>query len=177
MTLLAALLALHTPPTEADARAAAPIIVSVAEDRPLWPVPTLDGAESPEAAATAALVGAIGFHESRFQPDVIGCRVRGPGGSVTAYQLLGSHALGGWTVAEVCASPEIATRAALRVLELHRNRCSACVPAQWVAGYASGDPGKGSKAANEIVGIWSTLCRSMGVVCAPYARTAPRWAP
>lgn len=173
--ILAALLRLTHPPTVDDAARAADVLAPVAFDRPLWAVPSEVAPESPEVPATALLLAAIGYHESGFQHSVGSCRVRGPGGSVTHYQLLGSHALAGWTIDEVCASNEVAARAALGVVELHARRCPRCVPAQWVAGYASGDMGKGSKAAREIVGIWATLCRTSNLVCDPYATARPRW--
>lgn len=172
--LLAALLALSHPPTEADARVFVDAAAPVALDRPLWPVPHDEAADSAEVAATGLLLGAVAFHESRMAQDVATCRTRGPGGSVTAYQLLGPVALSGWSVAEVCASPEIASRAALGVLELHARR-RLLVPAQVVAGYASGDAARGSRAAREIVGIWVTLCRSARVECSPYSFARPRW--
>lgn len=172
--LLAALLALAHPPAESDARAFVESVAPVALDRPLWPVAHDEAADSAEVAATGLLLSAIGYHESMLLPAVATCATRGPGGSVTAYQLLGTHALAGWTVAEVCASPEIATRAALGVLELHGRR-GLLVPAQVVAGYASGDAARGSRAAREIVGIWVTLCRSARVECSPFSFARPRW--
>ena len=173
--ILAALLRLTHPPTVDDAARAADVLAPVAFDRPLWAVPSEVADGSAEVPATALLLAAIGYHESGFQHSVGSCRVRGPGGSVTHYQLLGSHALAGWTIDEVCASNEVAARAALGVVELHARRCPRCVPAQWVAGYASGDMGKGSRAAREIVGIWATLCRASGLVCDPYTTARPRW--
>lgn len=173
--ILAALLSLTHPPTIDDAQRAADVLAPVALDRPLWAVPSEVAPDAPETAATALLLAAIGYHESGFQHAVGSCRVRGPGGSVTHYQLLGTHALGGWTVDEVCASNEVAARAALGVVELHARRCPTCVPAQWVAGYASGDMGKGSKAAREISDIWASLCRAGGLTCDPYAAERPKW--
>lgn len=173
--ILAALLSLTHPPTIDDAQRAADVLAPVALDRPLWAVPSEVAPDSPEVPATALLLAAIGYHESGYQHAVGSCRVRGPGGSVTHYQLLGSHALAGWTVDEVCASHEVAARAALGVIELHARRCPSCVPAQWIAGYASGDMGKGSRAAREIAGIWSTLCKGAGLTCDPYSRARPVW--
>lgn len=173
--ILAALLSLTRPPTVDDAQRAADVLAPVALDRPLWAVPSELADDSPEVAGTAMLLAAIGYHESGYQHAVGSCRVRGPGGSVTHYQLLGSHALAGWTIDEVCASNEVAARAALRVVRLHAHRCPTCVPGQWIAGYASGDMGKGSKAAREIAGIWSALCRGAGLVCDPYATARPTW--
>ena len=173
--VLAALLALSHPPALADMAVAADTIEPLALDAPLWLVSSETAPGSPEVAATALLLAAIGYHESGFSERVRRCLVRGPGGSVGAYQLLGSHALGGWTADEVCASDDVSARAALGVLRRHRDRCPTCVPAQWVAGYASGDMGRGSRAAREIVGVWSTLCRASGLVCEPYSRGGPSW--
>lgn len=176
--ILAALLRLTHPPTIYDAARAADVLAPVALDAPLWPVPSELAPDAAEVPATALLLAAIGYHESGFQEAVGSCRLRGPGpggGSVTHYQLLGSGSLAGWTEAEVCASNEVAARAALRVVRLHAHRCPTCVPGQWIAGYASGDMGKGSKAAREIAGIWSTLCRGAGLVCDPYATARPTW--
>lgn len=176
--ILAALLRLTHPPTIDDAARAADVLAPVALDAPLWPVPSELAPDAAEVPATALLLAAIGYHESGFQEAVGSCRLRGPGpggGSVTHYQLLGSGSLAGWTEAEVCASNEVAARAALRVVRLHAHRCPTCVPGQWIAGYASGDMGRGSKAAREIAGIWSTLCRGAGLVCDPYATARPTW--
>lgn len=176
--ILAALLRLTHPPTIDDAARAADVLAPVALDAPLWPVPSELAPDAAEVPATALLLAAIGYHESGFQEAVGSCRLRGPGpggGSVTHYQLLGSGSLAGWTEAEVCASNEVAARAALRVVRLHAHRCPTCVPGQWIAGYASGDMGKGSKAAREIAGIWSALCRGAGLVCDPYATARPTW--
>lgn len=173
--ILAALLRLTHPPTIYDAARAADVLAPVALDAPLWPVPSELAPDAAEVPATALLLAAIGYHESGFQEAVGSCRLRGPGGSVTHYQLLGSGSLAGWTESEVCASNEVAARAALRVVRLHAHRCPTCVPGQWIAGYASGDMGKGSKAAREIAGIWSTLCRGAGLVCDPYATARPTW--
>lgn len=173
--VLAALMSLTHPPALDDAARAADVLAPVALDAPLWPVPSELAPDAAEVPATALLLAAIGYHESGYQPAVGSCRVRGPGGSVTHYQLLGSGSLAGWTEAEVCASNEVAARAALRVVRLHAHRCPRCIPAQWIAGYASGDMGKGSRAAREIAGIWSTLCRGAGLVCDPYATARPTW--
>lgn len=173
--ILAALLALAHPPTLADATVAADSIAPVALDAPPWPVPSEVAPDSPEVAATALLVAAIGFHESRFTERVRRCLTPGEGGAVSAFQLLGSHALNGWTTAEVCASDDIAARAALGVVARHARRSARLTPAQWVAGYASGDPGKGSRAAREIVQIWAGMCQRSGLVLDPYNHVRPVW--
>ena|GEM_PF-2936993 len=173
--LLAALLALTHPPTLADATVAAESIEPVALDAPLWPVPSEVAPDSPEVAATGLLLAAIGFHESRFDERVRRCLTPGEGGAVSAYQLLGPSALNGWVKSEVCASDDIAVRAALGVVARHARRSARLTPAQWVAGYASGDPGKGSRAAREIVQIWAGMCQRAGLVLDPYNHVRPAW--
>jgi hypothetical protein len=46
----------------------------------------------------------------------------------------------------------------------------------WIAGYASGDMGVGSKAARDITNMWVTACKRVGLVCPAYAsNVAPTW--
>jgi hypothetical protein len=170
--LLAALLSVPHPPTETDARALASVVAVAALDRPLWPVVSELAPESAEVAATGLLLLAIGYHESGADPRVADCRLRGNDDTVTAFQLLGRVALAGYSKAELCASPHLAAYAGLRVLELQRNRCPACGPAAWVAGYASGDMGKVTRPAREILGIYWRFARGAGV---DITGARPRW--
>lgn len=172
MTPLATALATMALAPGAPVERVADLCTAEALDRPLWPVASEEAAESAEVAASAALLASIAIHESGLDPRVGNCRILGPRNAASWWQL---ESLDGWTRAEVCASPEVAARVALGVLTMHRRRCATCVPAQIVNGYAGGDPGKGSRAAREIVNLWATLAKRVGVVVFPYSREVPRW--
>ena len=169
---LAALLSVPHPPSEANALALADVVAVAALDRPLWPVVTEVAPTSPEVAATALLLLAIGYHESGSLPQVADCRVLGPSASIGYFQLLGHVSLAGYSKAELCGNTQLQAYASLRVLEIHRNRCPRCGVTPWVAGYASGSMGTVTKPAREIVGIYWRFATRAGL---DISGAVPRW--
>jgi hypothetical protein len=172
--VLAALLPLKPGGDEASRRTAVDAICAAAMDAPLWPVPTEVAPGSPEVAATALLLSAIALHESHFDPRVGDCRVRG-GGAITYFQLLGHFAKAGHEEEEICSSPELAARLALRVIRSQRDHCKHCSPARWFHGYASGNPGVPSRASRSTVELWRTMAESVRLRVYPLATTHPHF--
>lgn len=122
-SVLAALLTVHPGGTDETRRTAVEGIVAAATEAPLWPSADGDDAHS-EVLATALLLAAIGQHESSFDPRVGNCRVRG-GGAISYYQLLGRFSYHGHEESEICGSPALAAKLALRLLHHHKARCKA----------------------------------------------------
>lgn len=174
--VLAALAALQPAPggTTESRRTAVEGIVAAATEKPLWPVPANGADPSKEILATSLVLAAIAQHESAFDPRVGDCRVRG-GGAITYFQLLGQWALDGHEQAEVCGSPAIAAQLALRVLQVHRRRCRNCAPTAWLAGYASGSPGRPSQASRDTVKLVEKLARAAHLQLTMHADRAPTW--
>lgn len=173
--VLAALSALPRPPggTAETRREAVDAIVAAASERPLFErAAGSDG--TAEIAATALVLAAIAQHESSFDPRVGSCRVRG-GGAISYFQLLGAFSLGGHSQAEVCASPTLAARLALRVLHLQKRRCKSCTIPSWLAGYASGSPARPSRASRETEKLLVALARHASLRLPPSATAAPSW--
>jgi hypothetical protein len=173
--VLAALSALQPPPggTVETRRVAVEAIVAAASSKPLWATPA-DVDPAKEVLATALVLAAVAQHESAFDPRVGDCRVRG-GGAVTYFQLLGHWALDGHEQSEVCASPALAAELALRVLNLHRRRCTHCPPSAWLAGYASGRPERPSRASKDTVKLVEKLARAAHLEIPMHAERAPKW--
>lgn len=173
--VLAALVAVRPPATDDDAARYADVAAIVADDalnRPLWPVPSELADGSPEVTATALLDAMIAMHESGIDARVATCRIEGPRHAITYWQL---ETLLGWTREALCSSPALAEHVALSILLLHARRCPRCLPAQIVAAYASGNPGRDSKAAREIVGMWQRAAGLVGLHVYPYSFERPRW--
>lgn len=110
----------------------------------------------PTARQRAALaLVAIAYHESGFRADVSDCRRVGYAEpSITAFQLHGPWAWGGYSKRELCRSPRLAAERALAVLAHHAKRCGT---ARAFQGYASGDCSRGSGAARRQEAIWRRL--------------------
>lgn len=112
------------------------------------------------ADAAMALV-AIASHESGFASDVADCRRTGDHGkSITAFQLLRGPAWGGYSRADLCASPELAAHQALRVLAANGQR--ARTPLGLFSAYAGHVRGGPSKAARDMCSLWERLVRRPG---------------
>lgn len=108
--------------------------------------------------AVAALVS-IAYGESRFSAAVADCRrVGSDHGSVGLYQLWGWLAWGPYRRAELCASPLRQAERALWVLSFHAARCGSIAKA--FRGYASGDCGVKSAAAEAHYRMWERLVRA-----------------
>lgn len=168
--VLAALLGFrHGPLTAADEaryEALSATIADVALDSPAWEVASEEADGSPEVAATALLLASVAQHESGILESVGTCRVLGPSRAASYFQL---ESLAGYAREDVCSSPDLAARIAASILVRHRRRCPRCPALALVAAYASGDPGKGSRAAREIVSMWVSASRSAGLTVRPYA--------
>jgi hypothetical protein len=128
----------------------------------------LDGSAAPlplrgEAAAegTVLLLVAIAGHESGFRAEVADCRIVGARGDVTAFQLLGVFARGGYSKAELCASPKLASGQALWVLARYGQRCR--TPICIFRGYAAGNPAIRSAAASRQCALWVRLACAHGL--------------
>lgn len=174
MTLvLSALSALPTPPggTVETRREAAEAIVAAAEADPLF---AKEGDGSAAVTATALVLAGIAQHESSFDPRVGRCERRG-GGAISYFQLLGDFSMGGHSKKEICASPALAAKLALRVLHLHKRRCKGCGPSSWLAGYASGNPKRPSRTSRETEKIVVALGKEAGVDLAMRGAKAPVW--
>ncbi len=171
--VLSALLALPRPPggTPESRREAAEAIVAAAAADPLFP---REGDGSAAVAATALVLAGIAQHESSFDPRVGRCE-RSGGGAMGYFQLLGGYSLGGHTKAEVCGSPALSAKLALRVLHLHKRRCKACGPSAWLAGYASGNPKRPSKTSRETEKVVVALGKHAGLDLPMRAAKAPAW--
>ena len=172
-SVLAALLTLHPGGTEATRRDAVEGIVAAATEAPLWPAAPGDDAHA-EVLATALVLAAIGQHESSFDPRVGDCHVRG-GGAISYYQLLGRFSYHGHEESEICRSPALAAKLALRLLHLHKTRCKRCAPAAWLAAYASGDPAKPSRASKATARLVDRLAKTSHVVLNVQADRVPVW--
>lgn len=111
---------------------------------------------TPERSALALV--AIAYHESAFRADVSDCRTVGfAEPSITAFQLHGPWSWGGHTRRELCADVRLAASRALYVLARQSARCRSIERGFW--GYASGNCGRSTKAAREIIAIWRRLLR------------------
>lgn len=108
--------------------------------------------------AVAALVG-IAYGESRLDARVADCRrVGSDHDSLGSWQLLGRMALGPYTRTEICASPRRGAERALWVFSYHAARCGSAVKA--FRGYASGDCGVRSRAAEAHYRRWERMFRA-----------------
>lgn len=175
--VLAALVALHPGPggTDASRREAADAIAQAATDQPLWPVAAEAAEGSPEVAATALMLAAIAQHESALDPAVGSCKRPGMGGAITYFQLMPGFSFDGHEKKDICASTPLAARLALRVLRVHMKRCKNCPPSRWLNAYASGNPGRGSRASRETMELWVKLSDHARLRVFPLATTAPAW--
>jgi len=174
--VLAALAALPRPPggTRESRAEAVDAIVAAANERPLFErAAGSDG--TAEIAATALVLAAVAQHESSFDPRVGSCVVHG-GGAISYFQLLGAYSLGGHTKAEVCASPSLAAKLALRVLHLQKRRCKQCDLSGWLAGYASGSPSRPSRTSRETEKLVVALARHASLRPPTPPGAAPSWA-
>ncbi len=173
--VLAALAALPRPAggTAESRKVAVDAIVAAAAERPLFERAT-DGDGSAELAATALVLAAVAQHESAFDPRVGSCQIRG-GGAISYFQLLGAYSLGGHSKAEVCASPALAAKLALRVLHLQKRRCKQCSISSWLAGYASGSPSRPSRTSRETEKVLVALARHASLRLPRSATAAPAW--
>jgi hypothetical protein len=170
--LLAALTTVHPGGTEESRAEVVAAIVKVATAAPLWQTQSPND-ESPEVAATALLLVAIAQHESSFEPRVGDCRVKGPGGAIGYFQLMGFFALDGHSEHDVCGSTSLGAELALRVLRTHQ--CRHCAPDRWLNGYASGRPDLSTKASRETRAIWVKLAAKAKLKVFPLATTSPHW--
>lgn len=108
--------------------------------------------------AVAALVG-LAIGESRLDARVADCRRVGSDfASLGSWQLLGRMALGQYTRVEICTSPRRGAERALWVLSYHAARCGSAVKA--FMGYASGDCGVRSRAAEAHYHRWARMVRA-----------------
>ena len=108
--------------------------------------------------AVAALVS-IAYGESRLSAAVADCRrVGSDHPSLGLWQLWGPMALGPYRRAELCASPRRQAERALWVLSFHAARCGSARKA--FRGYASGDCGVKSRAAEAHYRRWNRLVRA-----------------
>jgi hypothetical protein len=141
-TILAAILSLL--PARADraleAERLAPFAESIEVAVAVAPELPFRGPEARLGAALALV--AIAWHESNFAAEVLDCRKRGAAGDVTAFQLLGKHARGGYTVEELCASPVLAAGRAVAVLTSAARACPRAPASAAFQGYASGRCGR-----------------------------------
>lgn len=175
--VLSALAALPHPAggTPASRQVAVEAIVAAATDKPLFPI--AEGSDgSAEVAATALILAAIGQHESAFNPRVGNCQIRG-GGAISYFQLLGDFSLGGHSKSEICASPALAARLALRVVSLQKTRCKRCTPSEWLAGYASGTPSRPSRTSRETLKVLESLVKHAHLSVPTNSLRAPSWDP
>lgn len=105
----------------------------------------------------AALVG-IAVGESRLSATVANCRrVGSDHESIGAFQLWGAMAWGPYDRATICSSPRRGAERALWVLSYHAARCGSAVKA--FRGYASGDCGIKSRAAEAHYRRWERMVR------------------
>lgn len=115
-------------------------------------------------AGTVALLVAIAWHESGYRADVLACRTRGDrGASVSPWQLMRGMSWAGHTQAEICGSPSLAAALALRVVQLHADRCTRSGPGGWLHGYASGSCGRPSRAGRELCRDWLRAAKAAGI--------------
>ena len=128
----------------------------------------------PAARAGEALaLVAIGQHESGFAEAFGRCEASGDHGrSLTFYQLMKGAAWFGHRREEICPSGVLAARLALRVLHGYKTRC-APRPMSWFRGYASGNCGVPTQAADELCTAWERLARRQGIAGASCWQTAP----
>lgn len=112
-----------------------------------------------KAEATALLLVAIGRHESAFREEVRRCRRTGDSGkTIGLFQLMGPWAWDGERRSDICASDDLQTRLALRVLGTYRGVCGAGTRALLQA-YASGTCRKPTRAARVIEDTFFALLR------------------
>ena len=131
-------------------------IADAAEAEPLWQGET-------GVRDTAALLVAVGWHESGWREAVRRCAVRGDHGrSLGAYQL-GAWAREPYASSEVCDSDALQARLALRVLHRHRARGVRGVPALMRA-YAAGNAAVRSRAAEEMTWLFERTRRRAEVL-------------
>lgn len=166
--LASALIALVKPDTDEGRERLRTIGDSIAaEARPVSIWPGDDG-----ALATGLMLVAIGFHESKFAEKVRRCRPA-PGKYLGLYQILPGPNTQPHTAAEVCASDVVQARLALAVLARSQRRCPRCTPSYALRAYASGDGGRDTREAREIIDIWYRAASSVGLQVYPHSRKAP----
>jgi hypothetical protein len=102
------------------------------------------------AEKTALLLLSIAHHESGLRDNVRTCAVKGDGGrSISAYQLNGKWAWGGYAPEDICSSDALQAKLALRVLHRHVANGVRGVPLLLRA-YASGSAGKNTWQSREL---------------------------
>lgn len=120
-----------------------------------------------QEATAVALIG-IAWHESRLRGDVQDCSYcrKNPkacdvGRSMSIYQLMRGRAWGPYSQKQICSSNRLATWLALRVLVMNAERAE--TPRGMFFGYASGDPGRNTRAGRELLNGWELRARANGL--------------
>lgn len=155
------------PRLEAMARDVASAVVE-ADEIAAWLPGSGDGPDAtlplpfagPDARRkTVAALVAIAYGESRLSAAVADCRrVGSDHPSLGSWQLHGRMALGPYARATICSSPRRGAERALWVLSYHAARCGSIRKA--FRGYASGDCGVKSDAAEAHYRRWERLVRA-----------------
>jgi hypothetical protein len=134
-------------------------ISSAAASAPMSP---FEG-DSKNLGLALALV-AIAKHESEFDPKVDRCERRGDvGRSITLFQLMRGPNWGGYSDEKLCKDRALAARLATVLFTRPAAKLPHATPQMLANAYASGSPGKTTRAAREICTLWERLAKQAGL--------------
>lgn len=129
-------------------------------------------------AGLALALVAIAKHESEFDPKVDRCERRGDTGrSISLFQLMRGPNWAGNSDKTICSNRRLAAKLAANLLVRPTLKHPHATPQMLANAYASGSPGKHTRAAREICVLWEKLGTDAGLNATCEARTrlgAPR---